>query len=64
MMPKDCSGKAPGMVCVGCEQRDATAVICGWPVCGESVCRYLVWIRKDDGPVKIEAGSTTDKGCD
>lgn len=54
MMPKDCSAEAPGMVCVACEERNATAVICGWPVCSDSWCKMEAWKFDEQGPVKIE----------
>ena len=63
-MPKDCSGTAPeGTQCSVCVDK-ATAVICGWPVCDDSVCRYVCWVRAGVGPVKITADSTTEKEGD
>ncbi len=54
MMPKDCSSKAPDVVCAFCDGRSAI-VICGWPVCRDSWCKMAAWRFDEDGPVKIAA---------
>ena len=65
MMPKDCSSTAPdGMECSVCDKCSAVAVIRGWPVCGDGYCKYVCWVRKSVGPVKITADSTTEKEGD
>ena len=47
-MPKDCSGTVPeACFCSVCDDRDATAVIRGWPVCGDGYCKYVCWVRDD-----------------